>query len=334
MGLWDRVKGWFRGGEGGEPRPEKKEAPSLVLLLPRPRNPELFNVSYLRTVIGETCGVEFAEGGANFVTGEFPAFIACFGGRYWSILHQGRPYFEDPSEAAAGLVEMRVAHAVREHRAWLSLTLVGGGDGAPPESAYRTLGPLAVALAEQKVHFEFPEGLFPGMGALEAPQSESKALAVYWPAVRAVRPFDEALCERLCGDEPLSAFRELHLKHAPVLAAKDDDPRLVAAVEEARRRWPEFVAALAPPQPEQTFAVKAPIREGDKVEFMWLSEVRLEGDTVHGALGNDPVELKQVRRGDALQVPRGEVVDWLVVGPQGMQGGFTVQALKAIHDAG
>jgi hypothetical protein len=33
-------------------------------------------------------------------------------------------------------------------------------------------------------------------------------------------------------------------------------------------------------------------------------------------------------------VPRGEVVDWLVVGPQGMQGGFTVQALKAIHDAG
>jgi uncharacterized protein YegJ (DUF2314 family) len=333
MGLWGRVKGWFRGGARGEAPAQRGEAPSLVLLLPRPRNPDLFNVSYLHTVIGEACGVEFGEGGASFVTGEFPAFIACFGGRCWSILHRGEPYFEDPAAAAAGLKEVRVAHAVREHRAWLSLSMVGG-DGAPPDAAYGTLGPLAVALAEQKVRFEFPEELFPGMGTLEAPQSESKALAVYWPPGRAVRPFDEALCERLCGEGPLSAFRELHLEHPPVLAAQDDDPRLVAAVEEARRRWPEFVAALAQPQPEQTFAVKAPIREGDKVEFTWLPDVRLEGDTVHGALGNDPVELKQVRQGDALRVPRGEVVDWVVVGPQGAQGGFTIHALKAIHGGG
>ena len=113
----------------------------------------------------------------------------------------------------------------------------------------------------------------------------------------------------------------------------EDDPRLAAAVEEARRRWPEFTAALARRRPEQTFAVLAPIREGDKVELVWLSDVGLEGDHVSGRLDNEPVELKQVRRGDRLQVLQTEVVDWSFEDGETMHGDFTSKARKQNQDA-
>jgi uncharacterized protein YegJ (DUF2314 family) len=116
----------------------------------------------------------------------------------------------------------------------------------------------------------------------------------------------------------------------PILA--EDDPRLAAAVDEARRRWPEFVAALARRRPGQTFAVKAPIREGSQVEFVWLSDVRLEGEQVSGRLDSDPGELKQCCRGDRLQVSPAEVVDWTFEDDEILHGCFTAYALKANQD--
>jgi uncharacterized protein YegJ (DUF2314 family) len=297
------------------------ESPSLVLLLPKPRHPEWFTADYLTGVIEATFGRALGRDGAGMelVAGVWPAFIAQFGGRIVTILHRSAPYFDDPAAAAASLPELRVAHAVREHRAFLALSL--HDPGAAGGDPYRTLGPLAVALAEPR-------------GCPAAPAGGSAALAVYWPDGSQVRVFDDETRRRLAGDDPLSVFRELHLEHPPVLAAPDDDPRLAAAVEEARRRWPEFVAAFAGRQAGQTFAVKAAVREGEALEFMWLTVDGLDGDEIRGRLDNDPVGLKQVRRGDQLAVDRADLNDWLFTDDAGLHGAFTVRPLKDLRSKG
>jgi uncharacterized protein YegJ (DUF2314 family) len=307
---------------GEDDTSEDEETPSLVVLLPKPRHPELFTADYLTGVIEATFGRTLSRdgGGTEFVAGEWPAFIAQFGGRIVSILHGPGPYFDDPAAAAASLPELRVAHAVRDHRAFLAVSLLHDYDDGGHDP-YRTLGPLAVALAEPR-------------GCPLAPAGARAALAVYWPEGSQVRVFDDEVRRRLAGDDPLSVFRELHLESPPVLAAEGDDPRLTAAVEEARRRWPEFVAAFARRQEGQTFAVKTAVREGEAVEFMWLTVEQLEGEQVRGRLDNDPVGLKQVRRGDRLTAAPADVTDWLFTEGSELHGAFTVHALKAIHGKG
>jgi uncharacterized protein YegJ (DUF2314 family) len=67
---------------------------------------------------------------------------------------------------------------------------------------------------------------------------------------------------------------------------------------------------------------------------MWLTVEALEGEQVRGRLDNDPVGLKQVRRGDRLTAAPADVTDWLFTEGSELHGAFTVHALKAIHGKG
>mgnify|MGYP003329175806 CR=1 FL=1 len=53
----------------------------------------------------------------------------------------------------------------------------------------------------------------------------------------------------------------------------------VAAVAEATRRWPEFVAAFSARDGEG-HSVKAPITRGERTEFIWIEVDRIEPDRV------------------------------------------------------
>jgi uncharacterized protein YegJ (DUF2314 family) len=99
--------------------------------------------------------------------------------------------------------------------------------------------------------------------------------------------------------------------------------RTLDAINEARRRWPEFVRAFEDREPDHTFAVKARIEEDDAYEFMWIVVDRLEGNQISGKINNEPVELKQVRLGDVWTLKREDVLDWLFTTPEGVHGGFS-----------
>jgi uncharacterized protein YegJ (DUF2314 family) len=132
--------------------------------------------------------------------------------------------------------------------------------------------------------------------------------------------------EALAGGRPLEVFEEP--THAPVYGIADDDPRMVAAVEEARRRWPEFAAAFGRrTDPEAPFLLKARFAEGDEVEFMWVTVEQVGADTVTGRLANSPAALERIKEGDLVTVPLTDLNDWVYPAGDEPVGGFTIKVL-------
>ena len=108
-----------------------------------------------------------------------------------------------------------------------------------------------------------------------------------------------------------------------------DDPGLVAATAEARRRWPEFVAAFNEQRPGRKCAVKyaAPIKGGGD-EHIWIMVTALGSGTISGTLGNAPAEDIGLKLGDAVTIKTDDVEDWLFTEGQSMTGGFSVATLR------
>jgi uncharacterized protein YegJ (DUF2314 family) len=108
-----------------------------------------------------------------------------------------------------------------------------------------------------------------------------------------------------------------------------DDPGLVAAAAEAKRRWPEFVAAFNEQRPGRKYAVKysAPIKGGGD-EHIWIMVTALGRGTISGTLGNNPTEDIGLKPGDAVTIQTGDVEDWLFTDGQAMTGGFSVATLR------
>ena len=114
-----------------------------------------------------------------------------------------------------------------------------------------------------------------------------------------------------------------------VVRLAGDDPGLVAAAAEARRRWPEFVAAFNENRPGRKTAVKyaAPIKGGG-AEQIWIMVTALGSGTISGTLGNKPVEDIGLKQGDAVTIQTGDVRDWLITDGQSMTGGFSIATLR------
>ena len=108
-----------------------------------------------------------------------------------------------------------------------------------------------------------------------------------------------------------------------------DDPGLVAAAAEARRRWPEFVAAFNEQRPGRKCAVKyaAPIKGGG-AEQIWIMVTALGNGTISGTLANNPVEDIGLKPGDAVTIQAGDVTDWMFTDGQSMTGGFSIATLR------
>ena len=119
----------------------------------------------------------------------------------------------------------------------------------------------------------------------------------------------------------------------PVVGVGADDPRMQEAVATARARWPEFVAAFENRGDGGTFSVKAPVTDGDATEFIWLEVTALEGDHIHGHLGNEPVSLPRLRLHDPVRVAVADLNDWIHIAPatDELHGGFTIQVLTEAY---
>ena len=124
-----------------------------------------------------------------------------------------------------------------------------------------------------------------------------------------------------------------------------DDPGLVAAAAEAKRRWPEFVAAFNEHRPGRKCAVKyaAPIKGGGD-EQIWIMVTTLGSGTISGTLGNAPVaghraESRRCRddpdgRRQGLAVHRRTVHDRRILGRDSPERRGQARAVhrRTVHD--
>ena len=68
--------------------------------------------------------------------------------------------------------------------------------------------------------------------------------------------------------------------------------------------------------------------EASDAEQMWVSGLTFDGRTLSGVLLNSPSWLKSVRRGQAVELPRERVTDWMYTIDGKVYGGFTVDVIR------
>ena len=109
----------------------------------------------------------------------------------------------------------------------------------------------------------------------------------------------------------------------------DDDPKMTAAIEEARRTAPTFTAALRTPKSRQSgFSVKMPFTDGANTEHMWVTPVTFDGKKFNGVVNNAPERLTNVKIGDQASANQSEISDWMFVDDGKLVGGYTLRVLR------
>jgi uncharacterized protein (TIGR03067 family) len=134
------------------------------------------------------------------------------------------------------------------------------------------------------------------------------------------------------GKQSLPAAVAEEQQPPPVKVAAED-PRMAAAIADARANMEGFLAALANPLPSQrSFSVKVAIKDGDRTEHLWLAPIRLENGQFVGRVNNEPTIVKTVKFGEEISVAKGDISDWIYIDDQKMVGGYTARALMSAAD--
>lgn len=229
-------------------------------------------------------------------------------GVFW-IFHVKSPYIEDLAAWASRIPDQRLREAVEGHQAWISVDLLTWLDGPEdPARIYAAIGRILAALAGPDVR------------------------AVFAPEIGRANEFDPMILPRLSGGDPLALFEDPTF--APVLRAGNDDEQMEAAVDEARRRWPEFVRLFSrrDPASDRPYLVKAPFGSPGNTEHMWLVVNAVEGGTIHGTLANQPHHLLDHHEGQQVSVEAAGLTDWICADDNDEPlGGWTQKVLSNRH---
>lgn len=262
----------------------KERLISLVLLLSAPR--KLDGQAVIGAVTDAT-GISAKEA-ADTVTMKPPYYGVQIGSQRFVINDIGELYFENPAKVAGEIDDPQLSRAVREHRAWISIDWAGEQRPADLRAVYQQIGKLTVPLIGRDT------------------------LAVYSPDTGRLHLNDATLAKHLSSNDPLQDLGSVPGRAVPrPVSVSSEDPRLKEAEAEARRRWPEFQRAFKEKTGALYFAVKAPITESNRTEYMWIKVTQIDHSNVHGSLENDPEGLKAAKYGQDVHAKIADVEDWL-----------------------
>ena len=298
---WLLTSAWFI----WKHREPVREMISLVWFLAQPRQLEL---PILRQIVEDAWDVSLGDGededeSKGYVVGEEPLFMISASGGMFTLNCFPHPYLEDAAALAAETKNQRLAKILLEHRAWLSVDWFMFTDGVrDTDRAYDMIARLMAGLANDD------------------------CLGLFCPETSELVPHSPELLDHLRAGKPRDAFQEC--AQVPVVNIAEDDPRMLAAVAEAKRRWPEFIEAFRARQGEN-YAVKAPITSGGNTEFIWVEVDGVSGDVIFGKLGNDPIDLPGYKLGDPVEVELKDLNDWGYILNGEPVGMFTSKILLA-----
>jgi len=109
---------------------------------------------------------------------------------------------------------------------------------------------------------------------------------------------------------------------------KENDKAMDRAVAKARESLGFFIAALqAKKSDSRDFEVKKCCIDGDKVEHIWMRDVRWDGKVFRGRVDNQPLDVTNMRLGQQITVAPEDLTDWMFVKNGKLMGGFTTRVL-------
>ncbi len=291
----------------------RTEGPSgFVLLL---KQPAAVSAGQLAQILSEESGSEVAalEGPADpgeerpagdFVTGTSPHFIAFVAGGMYAFHSFAGRYGDNPERIAKYYPDLRLRKAILENRAWLAMDI--HEPKVPAPGSYRFAARVIARLVNEN------------------------AMAIFYPPQRLLAVVDETTVERLQAEDPIQTLFFSPSAKPPVLGV-ESDPRLDEAIAEARRRFPEFQAAFQRGSGDK-FAVKAKLTAGSVSEHIWILVNRIEGDTIGGRLGNEPVDLDGLHLDSTVEVNAAEISDWVYGSGDKPVGLFTPKVIQQLME--
>jgi uncharacterized protein YegJ (DUF2314 family) len=275
---------------------QSEQPESIVLLLRQAKRLDVHLLSEVlqhvtgwpfRTIDGDTPSDQKNRNepaGSFWVAGGSPHFIIQANGVTYLVHNASSPYCDTAEEAAEEVQELRLRRAIRDHRAWLSM------DVLHPEQANSETYRIIVGVL--------------------ARFSDSDCLAVYHPPSNRFTFSLRGKGAAQQAPDPVGALFEME-DNVPVLPI-DDDPRLEAAEQEARRRSPEFEKAFRA-KAGLHFAVKTSLSGNGNREHLWVTVQDIEEGKIKGTVGNDPVDLGDWKFGSPVEVAISDIEDWLFV---------------------
>ncbi len=266
-----------------------KDPEGVVLLLDRPVP---VTAERLAEVIAQETGrkvviVKKGDGmpvGDLILTAETPAHYAVrIDGVSYAFHAIEHPYVDNPQTVAQDFPDLRLRKVVVEHKAWIAMDILD-----TEKANEQTYGTLARVLA----HFVGVE-----------------FLAFYLPGENEFVPCSaESAVKHLRAKAPVAAI--VGAIQSPMIHIDEDSPELKASVEEARRRFPEFVEALEK-RTGEGFYVKTLLRSNENGEHIWVRVSSVKHGWVRGTVGNEPVDLKGYQLGSAVEFGEEAVEDWM-----------------------
>ncbi len=289
------------------PRSPDKQEIVLMLLLSSPR---ILASEHMVAAVREAFGKDLSNVGDDakeFAVVEGAIGMIVVDGFAFSVISDGNPIVSDPDKAAEGITELRMRTAFAEHRAAIILGCVNRPVDGTREQAYDRIGKLTAALVDDT------------------------ALLVYAPEVQSGNLINQETLRGLRDGDPLEMMRTMTFDAIGLVA--EDDPRLAAAYAEARRRFPEFVAAFHAATDHEMFLIKTPLTDGNHTEYMWVRPNHIDEARLKGTLISDPFQVRGYRQGSDIDIPHDAVADWAFVGTDGSPVGlFTEQIVRdAMH---
>lgn len=109
----------------------------------------------------------------------------------------------------------------------------------------------------------------------------------------------------------------------------DEDPAMQKAMERAQAGLDDFLRkAGSPPPNTDQYSVKVRVSDGDSQEYLWVSNLKAQGDLWSGRIDNLPM-IRSVKKGQSYAFAKTEIVDWTYIdkSKKKVVGNFTTCAL-------
>lgn len=113
-----------------------------------------------------------------------------------------------------------------------------------------------------------------------------------------------------------------------IATVANTDPNMAAAMRKAQSTLADFLKIAAAPRPgTQGFSLKIAVREGERVEYFWITPFTINGSQFSGEINNTPRVVHSVKMGQTITFAQADIVDWLYIENGMMRGNYTACAL-------
>lgn len=130
-----------------------------------------------------------------------------------------------------------------------------------------------------------------------------------------------------CSTGSSQAGRSSEEEAGNIRMRRGDDAALAKAAQDARANWKEFETAYNAKNGE-SFFVKAPFKDGEEVEHMWIKVSAIDQKNVTGVLNNDPEMVHNIKIGDTVTILIDQTEDWMYRLNKELKGGYSIKVLQ------